>query len=132
MERQANSQRLTRESNPDGVGTKSKPSIAALLGILFVAAAGAILNWSWWLEYVLIAPLAIWLIIDSRLVVYRQLNSNSDSSDRRVPVVLMVPILFAAAIQPTRLSGLVVVAGFAVLYVFDPRRKPAPGETRSV
>jgi hypothetical protein len=117
MKPQANSQWLTGMPNPDGVGAKAKQPITALVGMLLVVAAGAVLNWPWWLEYALIAPLAIWLIINSRLVVYRQLSSNSDSPDRRVPVVLVVPILFAAAIQPTRFSGLVVVAGFAVLYI---------------
>jgi|ERR1700730_369066 len=117
MEPQTNSQWLTGAPNPDGVGTKAKQSMAALAGMLLVAAVGAILNWPWWLEYALITPLATWLIINSRLVVYRQLNSNSASPDRRVPVVLVVPILFAAAIQPTRFSGLVVVAGFAVIYI---------------
>jgi hypothetical protein len=102
MNRRANSQLLTGAPNPDGLGTKATQSIAALAGMLLVAAAGAILNWPWWLEYALITPPAIWLIINSRLVVYRQLNSNAASPDRRVPVVLVVPILFAAAIQPTR------------------------------
>jgi hypothetical protein len=123
MKPQANSQWLTGAPNQAGGGTKAKQSIVVLVGMLFVAAAGAILNWPWWLEYALITPLAIWLIIDSRLIVYRQLNPNSDSLDRRVPVVLIVPILFAAAIQPTRFSGLVVVAGFAVIYVSSIRRR---------
>src|ERR1700731_3690420 len=126
MARQANSRRLTGAPNPDGVGTKAKQSIAALVGMLLVAAVGAVLNWPWWLENTLITPLATGLIINSRLVVYRQLNPNSASPDRRVPVVLVVPILFAAAVQPTRFSGLVVVAGFAVIYISSIRRRNAP------
>ncbi len=95
--------------------------IAALVGMLLVASAGAIVDWSWWLEYALIAPFAVWLIASGRLVVYRQLGSGS--SDRRVPVALVVPVLLAAAIQPTRYSGLVVVAAFAVLFVFGRHRE---------
>lgn len=99
-------------------GGRPKQSIAALVGMLLVAAAGAILNWSWWLEYALIAPSAVWLIVSGRLVVYRQLGSRSGSPDRRVPVVLVVPVVLAAAIQPTRFSGLVITAAFTVLLVF--------------
>lgn len=115
--------RRSGHRTPDGVGTNAKQSIAAFVGMLLVAAAGAILNWPWWLEYALITPLATWVIINSRLLVYRQLNSNATSPDRRVPVVLVVPILLAAAIQPTRFSGLVVVAGFAVLFIFERHRE---------
>jgi hypothetical protein len=103
-------------------GGSAKASIAALVGMLVVAAAGAILNWSWWLEDALIAPSALWLIVSSRLVVYRQLSSRSGSSDRRVPVVLVVPVLLAAAIRPTQYSGLVAVAAFAVLFIFGRHR----------
>jgi hypothetical protein len=62
---QVNRQWLTGTPNPDGVGTKAKQSIAALVGMLLVAAAGAILNWPWWLEYALIAPSATLLIINN-------------------------------------------------------------------
>lgn len=102
-------------------GGIARQSTAALVGMLLVAAVGAILNWSWWFEYALIAPSAVWLIASGRLVVYRQLGSGSP--DRRVPVVLVVPVLLAAAIQPTRYSGLVVVAAFAVLFAFGRRRE---------
>jgi membrane protein implicated in regulation of membrane protease activity len=99
--------------------------------MLLVAAFGAVLNWPWWLEYVLIAPSAVWLVVSGRLVVYRQLNARSASSDRRVPVVLVVPVLLAAAIQATRYSGLVVVAAFAVVYIFS-RHRTADGITSRV
>lgn len=100
--------------------SKTRQSSASLAGMLLVAAAGAILNWSWWLEYALITPFAVWLIASGRLVVYRQLRSGS--SDRRVPIVLVVPVLLAAAIQPTRWSGLVAVAAFIVLFIFGRHR----------
>jgi len=117
-----NSHRFRESFGSDGPhGGRAKQSAAALVGMLLVAAAGAILNWSWWLEYALIAPSAVWLIVSGRLVVYRQLGSGS--SDRRVPVVLVVPVLLAAAIQPTRYSGLVVVAAFAVLFAFGRHRE---------
>jgi hypothetical protein len=102
-------------------GGNAGRSVAALVGMLLVAVAGAILNWPWWLEYALIAPWAVWLIVNGRLVVYRQLGSGLP--DRRVPVVLVVPVLLAAAIQPTRYSGLVVVAAFAVLFIFGRYRE---------
>jgi hypothetical protein len=38
-----------------------------------------------------------------------------------VPVLLVVPVLLAAAIQSTRYSGLVVVLAFAVVYIFSRR-----------
>jgi hypothetical protein len=104
-------------------GGRARQSIAALVGMVLVAAAGAILNWSWWLEYALIAPSAVWLIVSGRLLVYRQLGSRLGSSDRRLPVVLVVPILLAAAIQPTRYSGLVVLAAFVVLFIFGTPRE---------
>jgi hypothetical protein len=100
---------------------RARQSAVALVAMLLIAAAGAILSWSWWLEYSLIAPSAVWLIVSGRLVVYRQLGSGS--SDRRVPVVLVVPVLLAATIQPTRYSGLVVVAAFAVLFAFGRHRE---------
>jgi membrane protein CcdC involved in cytochrome C biogenesis len=90
--------------------------------MLLVAAVGAIFAWSWLLEYALIVPWAVWLIVSARLVVYRQLGSGSSSSDRRLPVALIVPVLLAAAIQPTRYSGLVVVVAFAVLFIFGRHR----------
>lgn len=102
---------------------RDKRSMLALVVMLLVAGVGAIFNWSWWLEYLLIAPSAVWLIVSGRLVVYRQLDSRSDASDRRVPVVLVVPVLLAAAIQPTRYSGLVVVAAFTVLFIFGRRHE---------
>lgn len=112
-----------------------KQSIAALMVMSLVAAAGAVLNWSWWLDYALIAPSAIWLIVSGRLVVYRQLSSHSGPPDRRVPVLLVVPVLLAAAIQSTRYSGFVVVLAFAVVYIFSRRAgHPAASfsrETRS-
>ena len=86
-----------------------------------VATAGAIVNWPWWLEYALIAPWAIWLTVSGRLVVYRQLSSGTP--DRRVPVVLVIPALLAAAIVPTRFSGLVVAAVFTVLFIFGRHRE---------
>lgn len=86
-----------------------------------IAAAGVILNWPWWLEYALITPLAILLIVSGQLVVYRQLNPNSKSLDRRVPVVLVVPIVVFAAIQATRYAGLIVVTAFAVVFIFSRR-----------
>lgn len=110
---------MTAHSNSHRLSEKQ--SLAALIGMLLMAAAGAILNWSWWLEYVLIAPFAVWLIVSRRLVVYRQLRPGS--SDRRVPVVLILPVLFAAAIEPTRYSGLVVVVAFAVLFFFGRHRE---------
>jgi len=75
MNPRANMEQLTGVPNPVGVGARAKQSMAALVGMLLVAAAGVILNWPWWLDYALITPLAIWLIINSQLVVYRQLNS---------------------------------------------------------
>lgn len=95
---------------------RAQQSIAALIGMLLVAAAGAILDWSWSLEYALIAPFAVWLIVSGRLVVYRQLRPGS--SDKRVPAMLILPVLLAAAIQPTRYSGLVVAVAFVVLFIF--------------
>lgn len=103
------------------LNNQGKQSIAALVLMLLLASVGAVLNWSWWLEYVLIAPLAIWLIASGRLVVYRQLGAHSGPPDRRVPVLLVVPVLLAAAIRPTRYSGLVAVLAFAVVYVFSRR-----------
>jgi hypothetical protein len=108
-------------SHRGGLDGRAKQSLAALVGMLLVAVVGAIVNWPWWLEYGLIAPLAVWLIVSGRLVVYRQLSSRSGSLDRRVPVVLVVPILLAAAIRPTRYAGLVVAAAFAVVYIFSRR-----------
>ena len=98
------------------------PAASRRAGILLLAGAvGATLNWSWWLEYVVIAPSAVWLIVSGRLVVYRQLGSHSGPPDRRVPVLLVVPVLLAAAIQPTRYAGLVAVVAFAVVYAFSRR-----------
>jgi hypothetical protein len=87
-----------------------------------VATAGAIFNWSWWLEYALIVPSAVVLVVSGRFVVYRQVNSRSVPLDRRIPVVLVVPVLLAGAIVPTRFSGFVVVAAFTVVFVFGKRR----------
>jgi|ERR1039458_4833577 hypothetical protein len=126
MAPQVSSHRLTKTLSSGGLdGGGAKQSTAALVGVLLAAAVGAILNWSWWLEYGLIARSAVWLIASGRLVVYRQLGSRSGSSDRGVPVVLVVPVLLAAAIQPTRYSGLVVGAAFAVLFhLWKASRRP--------
>lgn len=120
---QASSQLPTETSSAGGLDSRARQSIAAFVGMSLAAAVGAILNWPWWLEYSLIAPWAIWLAVSGRLVVYRQLSPGS--LDRRVPVVLVVPILLAAAIRPTRYSGLVVVAAFAVVYIFSRRAEHA-------
>jgi hypothetical protein len=100
-----------------GLDSRRKHSIAALVGMFLAATIGAILNWSWWLECLLIVPWAGWLIASEHLVVYRQLRPGS--SDRRVPVVLIVPVLFAAAIQTARFSGLVVAVAFVVVCIFS-------------
>jgi hypothetical protein len=121
MEPQVSSQWPTETLSSDG-GSRTKQSIAALVGLLLVAIAGAILNWPWWLDYALMAPFAALCIVSGRLVVYRQLSHGSDSSDRRVPVILVVPVLLAAAIVPTRFSGLLVVVAFTVLLIFGRRR----------
>jgi hypothetical protein len=89
--------------------------------MLVIATAGVILDWPWWLVYALIAPLAILLVVSGQLVVYRQLNPNSKSLDRRVPVGLVVPIVVFAAIQATRYAALIVVAAFAVVLIFSRR-----------
>jgi hypothetical protein len=109
-----------------------KQSIAALAVMSLVATTGTVLSWSWWLEYALIAPSAIWLIVSGRLVVYRQLSPHSGSPDRRVPVLLVLPVLLAAAIRPTRYSGLVVVVAFAVVYVFSRRTGRAASLSREM
>jgi len=106
-----------------GPESGARRSIVALVGMLLVAAAGASLNWPLWQQYALMAPLAAWLIISSRLVVYRQLRPGS--SDHRVPVALVLPVLLAAAMQPTRFSGLLALAAFAVLYISSRRRRSA-------
>lgn len=115
---------LSERLSPGGLdGSRARQSIAALVGMLLAATAGAILNWPWWLDYALIAPSAALLIVSGRLVVYRQVDSHSVSLDHGVPVVLVVPVLLAAAIRPTRFSGLVVVAAFTVIYTFSTRCK---------
>jgi hypothetical protein len=126
---QASNHWLTETFSAEERGGRVKQSIAALVGMLLAAVAGAILNWPWWLEYVLIAPSAVWLIVSGRLVVYRQLSSRSGLSDRRVPVVLVVPVLLAAAIVTTRFSGLVVFVAFTVLLIFGRRRE---GQTPAI
>lgn len=124
MSPQVSSHWLTEALGSGGLdGGRAKQSMVALVGMLLAATIGAILNWPWWLAYGLIAPLAVWLIVSGRLVVYRQLGLRSGSPDRRVPVVLVVPVLLAAAIEPTRYSGLVVVAAFTVVYIFSRRAK---------
>jgi hypothetical protein len=100
---------------------RAKQSLVALAVMLLAAAVGVILNWSWWLAYAVIAPSAAWLIVSGKLVVYRQLGQRPGPSDRRVPVLLVVPVMLAAAIEPTRYSGLIVVVAFAVVYVFSKR-----------
>jgi hypothetical protein len=126
------SSNMTKTFSPGWHGRPSTQSIVALAGMWLAAMVGAILNWPWWLEYALIAPLAVWLIVSERLVVYQQVKPGSDSSDRGVPVVLVVLVLFAAAIEPTRFSGLVVTAAFAVLLIFGRRRRNhAPATTRT-
>jgi membrane protein implicated in regulation of membrane protease activity len=55
-------------------GSTHANALAALVGMLLVAVVGVILNWPWWLEYALIVPSAVWLIVGARLVVYRQLS----------------------------------------------------------
>lgn len=100
-------------------------SLVALVVMLLAAAMGVILNWSWWLEYAVIAPSATWLIVSGRLLVYRQLGRSSDPADRRVPVMLVIPIMLAAAIKPTRYSGLIVVVAFVVVYIFSKRAEHA-------
>jgi hypothetical protein len=121
MAPRAGSHWLTETLNAGRLDGRAKQSIAALVGMLLAATVGAILNWPWWLEYALIAPSAVWLIVGGRLVVYRQLSARSGTSERRVPVVLVVPVLLAAAIEPTRFSGLVISAAFAVLLIFGRR-----------
>lgn len=119
---------LTERLGSGRLDGRAKQSRAALVAMSLVAAAGAILSWPWCLQYALMAPLATWLIISSRLVVYRQLSPGSP--DRRVPVVLVIPVLFAAAIRPTRFSGLPIVAAFAVLYISSRRRSNAAASGR--
>jgi hypothetical protein len=98
-------------------GGKVTQSRAAIVGMAIAGVVGATFNWPWWLEYVCVAPFALWLIISARLVVYRQLKPGS--SDRRVPVALVTIVMLAAAIRPTRYSGLVVVIAFVVVYIFS-------------
>jgi len=95
------------------------------LGVMvLVGVVGAALDWSWWLAYAVIAPGAVWLVVRARLVVYRQLGGSPGQFDRRVPVVLVTPIALTAALRPTRYSGLIVVAAFAVVYAFSERARP--------
>jgi hypothetical protein len=77
--------------------TRVQQAIMALVMMSLVAVVGAILNWSWWLDYAAIAPSVIWLIVSGRLVVYRQLPPGS--ADRGVPILLALPVLLAAAIR---------------------------------
>jgi hypothetical protein len=102
---------------------RARQAVAALVGMVPPATAGAILNWPWWLDYALIVPSATLLIISGRLVVYRQLMSSAAMADRRVPVALVIPVLLAAAIRSTRFSGLVVAIAFFVVYVFSRHRE---------
>ena len=132
MTPQENRHWLTETLSSGGLDSRAKQLTVPLVGMLLIAVAGAIFNCSWWLEYVLIAPSAIWLIVSGRLVVYRQLSPSSTSLDRRVPVVLVVPVLLAAAIEPTRFSGLVVAAAFTVLLVFGGRRADASATVRTL
>jgi hypothetical protein len=104
-------------------------AIVALVMMSLVATVGAILNWSWWLDYLVITPSAIWLIVSGHLVVYRQLPPGS--SDRRVPILLALPVLLAAAIRPTRYSGLVAVVAFVVVYIFSRRAQSATPVART-
>src|ERR1700733_383120 len=98
----------------DGLGGKVTQPVAAIIGMVIAGTNGAIVGWPWWLEYAIVAPFAIWLIISARLVVDRQLKPGS--SDRTGPVALVTIIMLAAAMRPTRISGLIVVVGFMVVY----------------
>jgi uncharacterized membrane protein len=111
------------------LANRATQAIMALAMMSLVAIVGAILNWSWWLCYAAITPSAIWLIVAGRLVVYRELTPGS--SDRRVPVLLVLPVLLAVAIRPTRYSGLVVVLAFVVVCIFSKRANPATPVTRT-
>src|SRR5271154_5180887 len=105
---------ITRQSRTETLGAnhtaRAKQSIAGLVGVLLIGTVAAVFDWPWWLGYALMAPFAVLCIASGRLVVYRQLSRNSDSTDRRVPVILVVPVVLAAAIVPTRVSSLVVGA----------------------
>jgi hypothetical protein len=121
---------ITRQSRTDTLGAnpsaRAKQPIAGLVGMLLIGAIAAVIDWPWWLGYAFMAPFAVLCIARGRLVVYRQLSQSSDSTDRRVPVILAVPVLLAAAIVPTRISSLVVGAAFVVLFSFGRQRMDRP------
>ena len=58
MAPQADIHWLTETMSSGGLDGRAKQPIVALVGMLLVAAAGAILNWPWWLQYAMMAPLA--------------------------------------------------------------------------
>jgi hypothetical protein len=60
MAPQMSSRRLSEISQSAGLGGGAKQWTAGIVGVVVAATVGAIFNWSWWVEYALIAPSAVW------------------------------------------------------------------------
>jgi hypothetical protein len=116
-------------SDGGGRGGVTQP-VVALLVMFLLAVFGAVLNWTWWLEYAVLVPPAIWLIISGDLVMYRQLKPGS--KDHRLPVPLVGLIMVPAALQATRFSGMAMFVAFAIVYLFSRHGASDGSRVRSV
>lgn len=97
---------------------RARMSIVAVIVMLVPALVGAALGWPWWIEYLLIAPAAIWCIATGRVF----LEVEREAQVRRMrskmfPIAVAMPIVFAATINRTRWSGLGMVAAFILMLV---------------
>lgn len=104
--------------------------LAALIMMFLLASLGAVRAWPWWLEYVVLAPPAVWLTVSGHLVMYRQRRPGA--KDHRLPVPLVGLVMVPAALQPTRFSGLAVAGAFAIVYLCSYGYPQAPTEKEKV
>ena len=100
---------------------QAKTSLLCIAAMLSPAILGAILDWSWWVVYLLLIPGLMCFLVSGGMTSNKQIRgSDPQVPDPQVPLADRFPILYAlplfvvVTIFPSRLSGLFIVAGLVM------------------
>ena len=93
---------------------KTRRSILVVVAWLLPAVLGAVLDWPGRVILALLIPGLILYVVSEGMQYYKDTSSFQPRSPlaKRLPILYMLPPLVIAIIYPSRVSGLLVVAGF--------------------